>query len=195
MYFNPPTPCGVGLEQTKTLMPTVIFQSTHLVWGGTLSDAGGNPAPFAISIHPPRVGWDLSVFSILIFWFAISIHPPRVGWDTSSIRAFFAIPTFQSTHPVWGGTPVLRRVGFARRISIHPPRVGWDRSHTDKVIDPGISIHPPRVGWDDDGLHLLPRHSDFNPPTPCGVGHEALHHAYAQVTFQSTHPVWGGTTI
>ena len=59
-----------------------VFQSTHPVRGGTqllfvilLKDA--------ISIHPPREGWDeqAGIFGII---FDISIHPPREGWDDST---------------------------------------------------------------------------------------------------------------
>ena len=36
----------------------VIFQSTHPVWGGTIGERN-NMTVINISIHPPRVGWDL----------------------------------------------------------------------------------------------------------------------------------------
>ncbi len=37
---------------------------------------------------------------------------------------------------------------------------------------------------------------DFNPPTPCGVGHYALVRVRSEEElFQSTHPVRGGTAI
>ena len=57
-------------------------------------------------------------------------------------------PSFQSTHPVWGGTPLCDRTGHVGVISIRPPRVGWD------VGNAAYAGHKP----------------DFNPPTPCGVG-------------------------
>ena len=56
-----------------------------------------------------------------------------------------------------------------------------------------ISIHPPRVGWDSICLPLPPRSGYFNPPTPCGVGHLIDPEPEISDTFQSTHPVWGGT--
>ena len=56
-----------------------------------------------------------------------------------------------------------------------------------------ISIHPPRVGWDGrKRVELLLLHN-FNPPTPCGVGPANGKSAQCSPTFQSTHPVWGGT--
>ena len=100
---------------------------------------------------------------------------------------------FQSTHPVWGGTPKVvaklikynisihpPRVGWdprtelqwwGREISIHPPRVGWDVVLQIVVAHfQLISIHPPRVGWDATTWSASARSSYFNPPTPCGVG-------------------------
>ena len=62
-----------------------------------------------ISIHPPREGWDTlpgSFYHSMI----ISIHPPREGWDTNAILSILAIPRFQSTHPVRGGTGASRAI-------------------------------------------------------------------------------------
>ena len=77
------------------------FQSTHPVWGGTDAIEERLRA-LAISIHPPRVGWDL-LWCLKNAIVHISIHPPRVGWDGLS-------PPSKTKTP----------------ISIHPPRVGWD---------------------------------------------------------------------
>ena len=73
-YFNPPSPCGEGLLY-------LVDSLDHC----------------RISIHPPRVGRDLSHFV--------------------TISAFYP---FQSTLPVWGGTPI----GFpllAACINFNPP--------------------------------------------------------------------------
>ena len=100
--FNPPTPCGVGLEarqarrfevvfqsthpvrggtiQRALLVTAIQFQSTHPVRGGTMPDAGGGGCG-CISIHPPRAGWDGVQSSNVVFVHEISIHPPRAGWD------------------------------------------------------------------------------------------------------------------
>ena len=80
---------------------------------------------------------------------------------------------FQSTHPVWDGTAQLRRARRGRAISIHPSRVGWDPLDTDKKY---LSVH-------------------FNPPIPCGMGPRQPAHAEKNPRFQSTHPVWDGTTL
>ena len=36
--------------------------------------------------------------------------------------------------------------------------------------------------------------ADFNPPTPCGVGRIVASFILLLILFQSTHPVWGGTS-
>ena len=146
--FNPPTPCGVG-------------------------QGGAHPAPrcIRISIHPPRAGWDDCDLSGCDLSDAISIHPPRAGWDFRRQRGRYQSISFQSTHPVRGGTFVsflcytivndfnpptpcgvgLKQCRAARHmstISIHPPRAGWDGDTISGPRRPPISIHPPRAGWD-----------------------------------------------
>ena len=79
-HFNPPIPCGMGLQQTSHGREAGVFQSTHPVWDGTY------PAPFTL------------------IYMKISIHPSRVGWDQSSSPRCRDIQGFQSTHPVWDGT-------------------------------------------------------------------------------------------
>ena len=56
----------------------------------------------------------------------ISIHPPRVGRDEDLLRTMALGLIFQSTLPVWGGTPIPYAVAQDVQISIHPPRVGRD---------------------------------------------------------------------
>ena len=58
--------------------------------------------------------------------YAISIHPPREGWDPLSKIQRGTAGLFQSTHPVRGGTPAAAAYVAAMTISIHPPREGWD---------------------------------------------------------------------
>ena len=101
----------------------------------------------------------------------ISIHPSRVGWDSLDIWTNLDSFAFQSTHPVWDGTI---------SVTVNTPE-GY------------ISIHPSRVGWDIKGerAKLYPR--DFNPPIPCGMGHDEIGHYLELGEFQSTHPVWDGT--
>ena len=80
-----------------------------------------------------------------------------------------ASSSFQSTHPVGGGTNV--------------------NGIREKADD--ISIHPPRGGWDPDGNRTRTSRMDFNPPTPWGVGRGTVGISAALAVFQSTHPVGG----
>ena len=57
-----------------------------------------------------------------------------------------------------------------------------------------ISIHPSRVGWDLVRSFPRPLPSYFNPPIPCGMGHPDLGRVIEENIFQSTHPVWDGTS-
>ena len=124
------------------------FQSTHPGWGGTKLDTSLKQK-VQISIHPPRVGWDVFWDTIDALGKIISIHPPRVGWD---VGKYFRISAID--------------------ISIHPPRVGWDNTQADGLPDADISIHPPRVGWDVSDVFGTMRDDYFNPPTPGGVGRQ-----------------------
>ena len=81
---------------------------------------------------------------------------------------------FQSTHPVWGGTACGLKAYEINLISIHPPRVGWDVVAVACGLKSYISIHPPRVGWDHRLKLGFNNGSNFNPPTPCGVGRSML---------------------
>ena len=169
----------------------------------------------SISIHPPRVGWDVAVlyFSRLPADFnpptpcgvgpqssgrctcppPISIHPPRVGWDRRDRCPWAPSTRFQSTHPVWGGTISLSPVDGCELISIHPPRVGWDArcyTHTQSQRH----FNPPTpCGVGHDGTLYTTKAQNFNPPTPCGVGRMPDISWDSIAPFQSTHPVWGGT--
>ena len=60
--FNPPTPWGVGLLSDFFDPAKPKFQSTHPVGGGT-RHRSGSARLAAISIHPPRGGWDSSALA------------------------------------------------------------------------------------------------------------------------------------
>ena len=101
---------------------------------------------------------------------------------------------FQSTHPVWGGTvEPLRRQGSCLFQSTHPVW-GGTRLDCPRWGRGTISIHPPRVGWDGFGPMKPTNADNFNPPTPCGVGLTSGAGIGEVPIFQSTHPVWGGTS-
>ena len=123
--FNPPSPCGEGPGKAGKLTiisefqstlpvwggtcpscrrwPRAAFQSTLPVWGGTLSSAWGDEPTAPVSIHPPRVGRDLTIRAA----------------EEDAVR-------FQSTLPVWGGTAGISAICELTEVSIHPPRVGRD---------------------------------------------------------------------
>ena len=170
-HFNPPTPCGVGLAEGDEIPFTKIFQSTHPVWGGTKRSASvksvtrnfNPPTPCGVGQKSCKEGDMLS---------DISIHPPRVGWDIKGNREKVNIAKFQSTHPVWGGTLAVFVLVYFIVISIHPPRVGWDGGNLRRIrfLNEFQSTHPVWGGTPGSSGQIRP--SDFNPPTPCGVGQQ-----------------------
>ena len=171
MDFNPPIPCGMGLAAI---------------------DSAARAAK-------------------------ISIHPSRVGWDVSPEMMMQSAVPFQSTHPVWDGTefnrehhhgapyfnpPIPCGMGLGlpedvqkdrqdfnppipcgmgppqshRRmrhnlISIHPSRVGWDLSGCTRTVGVMVfqSTHPVWDGTDKPPSYIIISHY-FNPPIPCGMG-------------------------
>ena len=163
---------------------------SHPVWGGTAY----TPATYTvdeISIHPPRVGWDLA----RPYRPTRSRHfnPPTpcgvglAGANNNGRYGDFNPPTPCGVgHRAAGGTNCgtdfnpptpcgvgrngqeveLRNVRFQ---STHPVWGGTDFLRTGEGLQL-ISIHPPRVGWDCGKSNKAPDRRDFNPPTPCGVG-------------------------
>ena len=107
---------------------------------------------------------------------------------------YLNVRTFQSTHPVRGGTSAVTRAVEDYKISIHPPRAGWDdfkNKHCSSDIT--ISIHPPRAGWDIGGVTpTIKKGISIHPPR---AGWDVTGSAVLQNVkiFQSTHPVRGGT--
>ena len=80
-------------------------------------------------------------------------------------------PEFQSTHPARGGTirDHKQHDATSQFQSTHPARGGTGVQNVDS-LDAMISIHPPRTGWDSSASTADFRASNFNPPTPHGVG-------------------------
>ncbi len=79
-HFNPPTPCGVGRLHGQRISYRTIFQSTHPLRGGTQQFLCNGKAA------------------------GISIHPPLAGWDLRHMVMLRILLRFQSTHPLRGGT-------------------------------------------------------------------------------------------
>ena len=80
--------------------------------------------------------------------------------------------TFQSTLPVWGGTALVRAI-----------------SPTLEKFQSTLPVW----GGTRDALQVFRQGADFNPPSPCGEGHNADLFLSRTHPFQSTLPVWGGT--
>ena len=81
--------------------------------------------------------------------------------------------TFQSTLPVWGGTP-FSLVTVSKIFYFNPP----------SPCGEGLA----RLAL------LWRRMANFNPPSPCGEGRHFQSQGIRVGKFQSTLPVWGGTS-
>ena len=170
--FNPRTPYGVRPDSSQLHAGAGAFQSTHPVWGAT------SPPPFCVGVMN------------------ISIHAPRMGCDHIGRRAVYRYLIFQSTHPVWGATCRAWRTRYGCCISIHAPRMGCDSEYDFCARDIAISIHAPRMGCDRGERIAAAGHRPISIHAPrmgCDVG--LINDMTASISFQSTHPVWGATTL
>ena len=122
--FNPPTPCGVGLLAASGPKLAMIFQSTHPVRGRACTKYRLHTLFKFQSTHPVRGG--TADYYAGYAEEDISIHPPRAGWDAEELGRVLLDLAFQSTHPVRGGTSGWFDKSDKEGISIHPPRAGWD---------------------------------------------------------------------
>ena len=152
---------------------TSQFQSTLPVWGGTVYAPDAYPAGW-ISIHPPRVGRDAG--KPLRADKAIDFNPPSPCGEgllhriTSRTTA-----AFQSTLPVWGGTESLARSAGRTTISIHPPRVGRDPGPRRWRASGGYFNPPSPCGEGHQSVEVSNSHyRHFNPPSPCGEGRTSI---------------------
>ena len=147
-YFNPRTSCEVRRYIECPFCKEFVFQSTHLVWGATLTSESFDQT-WQISIHAPRVRCDriflmkttlymyfnprtscevrLDSVGAMIYDIFISIHAPRVRCDKNFSPMQTIRWQFQSTHLVWGATNAYIRPYGAVYISIHAPRVRCDK--------------------------------------------------------------------
>ena len=96
--------------------------------------------------------------------------PSPCGEGQAPICNIGSLRQFQSTLPVWGGTPKTQKTAPRVTISIHPPRVGRDDLPAHVLRRLSISIHPPRVGRDVFFVVFICIPPYFNPPSPCGEG-------------------------
>ena len=104
----------------------VKFQSTPPVWGATSGALQWNKWRTYFNPRPP-CGGRRSTASGAHEVVIISIHAPRVGGDILIFTLTVCAISFQSTPPVWGATPGgWRQRWYGQCISIHAPRVGGD---------------------------------------------------------------------
>ena len=128
-YFNPRTSCEVRLLVLVFSDYSIIFQSTHLVWGATIKRKN------ARNKHN------------------ISIHAPRVRCDFRSWWLSPFVSLFQSTHLVWGATYTVHDRFGGDYISIHAPRVRCDFC---RISQSGELLHfNPRTSCEVRHLHCL----------------------------------------
>ena len=141
------------------------------MWDGTLTICILQSLQ-VISIHPSRVGWDQQLGARQC-GFADFNPPIPCGMGPRGLHAGGRWRRFQSTHPVWDGTRSWRR-RFRLTRNFNPPiPCGMGPLRGAYVALRRISIHPSRVGWDI---------RDMIGKTDTGQ-------------FQSTHPVWDGTSV
>ena len=147
-----------------------VFQSTHPVWGATLTPT---VAPWARPYFNPRTpcGVRRSQHFLPSRSSRISIHAPRVGCDAGQGCRPCPQRDFNPRTPC--GVRHSRSPS-QRRSSDFNPRTPC-----------GVRLHQAR------GIH---HRGDFNPRTPCGVRPPAHHLKGDHTIFQSTHPVWGATS-
>ena len=216
LNFNPPAPCGAGHNLPASVDNIVVFQSTRPVRGGTqnfrFSGVKENnfnpPAPCgagrperqrlcqagAISIHPPRAGRDPAPQSTHPASFYFNPPAPCGAGPHGHCRPGGLHP-FQSTRPVRGGTAKDTDCATNKQFQSTRPVRGGTGGRGDLCRTPKISIHPPRAGRDGFGCTNTYSQTDFNPPAPCGAGHDAVQDRVNELLFQSTRPVRGGTDV
>ena len=215
-YFNPRTPCGVRPGCRAWQAPGHQNFNPRTPCGVRPGRDASNLLHRGISIHAPRVGCDVGFTSNKLCNLdfnprtpcGVRRYPNRAvhqvirdfnprtpcGVRHNHGKLFTVATKFQSTHPVWGATPIP-----------------WVYE-----MDCKISIHAPRVGCDGNSIFYRAEALDFNPRTPCGVrldtifiallevdisihaprvGCDTRHstHHFSHRPFQSTHPVWGAT--
>ncbi len=146
-----------------------LFQSTHLLRGGTNFWCGGCPGWRFQSTHLLRGG--THIHGPLCDQLPISIHPPPARRDD-------------------GCDDRLRSVGH---ISIHPPPARRDDPLPDRP-SPVRHFNPPtscEAGPRQTMSRLYMLY--FNPPTSCEAGPRLTLRSGCLALFQSTHLLRGGT--
>ena len=166
-YFNPRTSCEVRPPPQNRCVKSLIFQSTHLVWGATLIDSIFIFIPF-ISIHAPRVRCDIQYPR---HYTHMQYFNPRTSCEVrpKTLWALARVYPFQSTHLVWGATIFSCSSSSVMIISIHAPRVRCDVRFTEELLF--IFNFNPRTSCEVRLLFFLGESQcvHFNPRTSCEV--------------------------
>ena len=189
--FNPPSPCGEGLNSRKSPRIVASFQSTLPMRGGTRYRFGRTPPERFQSTLPMRGGTDTGKGYVMDRLFQstlpmrggtrssppagqdrpISIHPPHAGRDENTLRHILTKNHFNPPSPCGEGrryrSKNIQKISFQSTL----PMRGGTTYAVDHSMVNGISIHPPHAGRDGPHKsHCLPIRY-FNPPSPCGEGH------------------------
>ena len=105
-----------------------------------------------------------------------------------------ALSVFQSTLPVWGGTPLSTHQDGSI-AGFNPPSPCGEGQAMVIMGLPNSGFNPPSPCGEGRGQLVHHQYTPgFNPPSPCGegLGDKALMGKWDE-QFQSTLPVWGGT--
>ena len=156
------------------LLPSLSFQSTHLVWGATCIVS---ISPVSWLYFNPRTSCEVrhGEFVAPCEVFYISIHAPRVRCDQ---HAGISVADNENFNPRTSCEVRLRMSAFVREIkdiSIHAPRVrcdsGSNTSHAiEKNFNPRTSCEVRLRYW----LIMFIIRLNFNPRTSCEVRHHLL---------------------
>ena len=147
LYFNPPTPWGVGRFCSGVAPQRIAYFNPPTPWGVGLQCTARAPLVNPISIHPLRGEWDASVSSAAT---PMCDFNPPTPWGVGLEQSWHYMGGKDFNPPTpWGvgHTPSAKRICEAA-ISIHPLRGEWDDLRKKTVADLCISIHPLRGEWD-----------------------------------------------
>ena len=143
----------------------------------------------------PLRGGRLFLVNIPTSALVISIHAPCEGGDEAQARLKAFQGTFQSTPPARGATGRAASVARSFHISIHAPCEGGDDTRKNRKDDNEISIHAPCEGGDHHYRAKYTPIDHFNPRPLRGGRHFPFHLLCFILSFQSTPPARGATTV
>ncbi len=213
-HFNPPSPCGEGLECIAQDIidifisihppragrdPLCRYRNFKSLYFNPPSPCGEGPGiAFGvkrytnISIHPPRAGRD-SIISLMLPPPSISIHPPRAGRDVLRHLTPPSLYDFNPPSPCGEGQAFCATKVFQLAFqSTLPVRGGTLRPLLDRSVDVGFQSTLPVRGGTSSVCHPS-RTKLFQSTLPVRGGTEMIGNRIKELRFQSTLPVRGGT--